>query len=471
MLGWVRLPPVLSMQSRSMFVRVLALSTLLGLLWAPSAWARQNGLTTSGCGACHTGGRAPTVTLTMDPMNPEPGTRALVRVRISAPNGGGGGFYLHAFNKGTFTVLPGQGARAATDADVVHASPKPAVDGTTTFEIGWTPPMMTGTADLEVYAVSGNGNGAISGDGTEKARLTTTVGCAGIDVFVDTDNDGFGSDALPKTRVCQMQMGYSLKGGDCNDYLSRSYPGAPELCNEVDDDCDGMINEGLESATLYRDADGDGYGDFGGTDTRTGCSGSGYSPSRDDCNDSDRTVNPGAKEVCNTRDDNCNGRVDEGAKLTCGVGWCRQTAASCDSQTCEPSKPRAEECNLFDDDCDGVVDNGASCPGGGKVCYQGRCLASDDAKAQAEAEMMSAPGPGGADGGSAGGPAPAPVADAGTSSPQRTASQDGASAGLRCTYGAVRVDATESGLVSLGSLALLGLLAGRRLRRARFSPR
>src|SRR5687768_706818 len=72
------------------------------------AWGRQNGLTTAGCGACHTGGRAPMVTLSMEPLNPEPGTRATVRLRVSAPNGGGVGFYLHAFNKGTFTVLPGQ---------------------------------------------------------------------------------------------------------------------------------------------------------------------------------------------------------------------------------------------------------------------------------------------------------------------------------------------------------------------------
>jgi hypothetical protein len=47
--------------------------------------------------------------------------------------------------------------------------------------------------------------------------------------------------------------------------------------------------------------------------------------------------------------------------------------------------PRVEECNLYDDDCDGVIDNGARCESG-KVCFGGRCLVSDDAKAAAEAQ-------------------------------------------------------------------------------------
>jgi hypothetical protein len=377
------------------------------------AAARLNGLTTSGCQACHTGGRLPTVSVTLDPPNPEPGARAMVKVRIAAVNGGGAGFYLHAFNKGTFQVLPGQGARLATDTDVVHANPKAAVDGMVTFDVGWVAPAVRGTVDLEVFAVAANGNNAISGDGAEKGRFTTTVGCMGIEAFLDTDGDGFGSDLLPKTRICELQAGYSLKGGDCNDYISKAYPGAIESCNDYDDDCDGVVNEGLDTVTVYRDADGDGYGAKEGTDSRVGCGGSGYSVSRDDCDDKDRMVSPAAKETCNTKDDNCNGRIDEGARFTCGIGWCRAAAPTCDSRMCLPGSPRKEECNAFDDDCDGVLDNGATCVGG-KVCYMGRCLGADDAKAQAEAEMMTAgPAPDGGAAAGTGGASGAPPVDAG----------------------------------------------------------
>jgi hypothetical protein len=53
-----------------------------------------------------------------------------------------------------------------------------------------------------------------------------------------------------------------------------------------------MVNEGLESAMVFPDRDGDGYGDIAGQ-MRIGCTASGFAPSRDDCDDADRMVNPG----------------------------------------------------------------------------------------------------------------------------------------------------------------------------------
>lgn len=375
-----------------MYPRLLFLPALALLLPAP-AFARVNGLAVTGCSTCHTGGRNPTVSVTVDPPLVMPGQQA--RIIVKVPSGGPAGLYLHAYNKGVLRELPGQGLRLVTPGEAVHSNPKPGAGGEVTFEIGWTAPSDRGTVNIDVHAVASNGDRAIGGDGYAPGRLSLTIGCEGMEFFTDADGDGYGAANAPKTRLCEMQVGYALQAGDCNDFLSYVHPGADERCNDTDDDCDGMVNEGLESAMVFPDRDGDGYGDIAGQ-MRIGCTASGFAPSRDDCDDADRMVNPGVKEVCNTRDDNCDGRSDEGAKAACGLGWCRRAASNCTANDCVPGTPRAEECNSFDDDCDGVADNNATCPEAGKVCAGGRCLAADDAKAQLEAERMAAMADGGA---------------------------------------------------------------------------
>jgi hypothetical protein len=161
-----------------------------------------------------------------------------------------------------------------------------------------------------------------------------------------------------------------------------------------------MINEGLENEIVYPDMDRDGYGGRFGV-AQMGCpqGGFGFSSTRDDCDDTNKDINPGKMEVCNGRDDNCNNRIDEGARASCGVGWCRRLAPSCVADTCVPGPPKAEVCNAFDDDCDGVVDNGDNLCMGGMVCHKGLCLTKEEA-AEAEARDPTPPPP---DGGVAGG--------------------------------------------------------------------
>jgi Putative metal-binding motif len=302
---------------------------------------------------------------------------------------------------GTFSALAGEGARLVTPTDVVHAAPKAADNGQVTFNVGWTAPATRGTVVFEAFAVAANNDRSSGGDAAGQGRASVAVGCTGVERFVDADGDGYGSMALPKEQVCEGSPGFTDRAGDCNDYLAYVHPMAPELCNGIDDNCNGQADEGLDKVTMYRDADGDGFGAHFTTDTRVGCSSSGYAPNQDDCDDKDKDVHPGAMEVCNSKDDDCNGRTDEGARATCGLGWCLRNAMSCESSMCTPGKPRMEECNLYDDDCDGVIDNGAQCEAG-KVCFQGRCLASDDAKAAAEAMASADGGVAGADGGVAG---------------------------------------------------------------------
>jgi hypothetical protein len=94
---------------------------------------------------------------------------------------------------------------------------------------------------------------------------------------------------------------------DCAPTKPNIHHGAAEVCNGVDDNCDGQIDEGV-TQTFYRDADGDGYGNPTVV-TNTCTAPNGYVTSNTDCNDSNAAIHPGAIE--NGIDDNCDGRVDE----------------------------------------------------------------------------------------------------------------------------------------------------------------
>ncbi|MBK7684583.1 MAG: putative metal-binding motif-containing protein [Bacteroidetes bacterium] len=93
-------------------------------------------------------------------------------------------------------------------------------------------------------------------------------------------------------------------------------PGATEVCNSIDDDCDGLTDEGLTLTTYYADADGDTYGNA--LVSQSTCSGApvGYVLDATDCNDAVAAINPGATEVCNGIDDDCDGLTDEGLTPT-----------------------------------------------------------------------------------------------------------------------------------------------------------
>ena len=140
-------------------------------------------------------------------------------------------------------------------------------------------------------------------------------------VYPDVDGDGYG-DETGAEWGCTAEAGWSMEPGDCDDGDARRYPGNVEICDDVDNDCDGGVdNDADDILTWYADEDGDGYGN--GDRLVESCRAlPGYVQEAGDCVDINAAVNPAAEAVCGDGVDNdCDGLGD------CGFAQSGEVAA------------------------------------------------------------------------------------------------------------------------------------------------
>ena len=218
-------------------------------------------------------------------------------------------------------------------------------------------------------------------DGIDNDCDATTDGPTAVGVvefFADSDADGFGN-ASQSTLDCTAPSGHVLDSTDCDDTNTAVNPAATEVCNDVDDDCDGSVDEdsAADAETFYLDFDSDGFGTS--LLTATACtSPPGYVAADDDCDDTDPAVNPAATEVCNGVDDDCDGDTDSTAvdrlsfyedadcdgdgssttQLSCtspGAGWVT-SSNDCDDTDPLSASGATEICDGVDNNCDGTID-------------------------------------------------------------------------------------------------------------------
>src|SRR5690606_31231611 len=98
---------------------------------------------------------------------------------------------------------------------------------------------------------------------------------------------------------------------DCDDQNPDLHPGAPELCDGLDNDCNGVADD-MPFFTYYADNDEDGYGDsIFALDTCLTATPAGYSINDLDCDDNNADINPDAQEIVDSLDNDCNGFVDD----------------------------------------------------------------------------------------------------------------------------------------------------------------
>ncbi len=219
-------------------------------------------------------------------------------------------------------------------------------------------------------------------------------GVSPTNYYLDSDGDGVGATASGRPFCRAPQLGgWVATPGDCDDRDPFISPHASERCNALDDDCDHEVDNGLTRFNWYVDADHDSFG-VDGTELQACAQPDGGASRAGDCDDTDALRHPGADELCDGIDNNCNGQPDDGPfadtenpgindghMFPCNTGLqgvCSMGGLQCvyesgvfNKKCVAKNFPTVDVCaDGADNDCSGGIDDAPGCGGPRNVMSQ-----------------------------------------------------------------------------------------------------